>query len=124
MSTTPTTPEPEDPGREPGGEVVPFPRQPAGPAAPDTSDTSFEVPLDNEPAQAGTGGRRGGDWAASRFPDRHFFKLFMLPSDCSGIGPAPLAGSGIQVLSGDGSDYSGSRCTVQCPPGPSAVSGT
>ena len=49
-----TTPEPEDTGREPGGEVVPFPRQPAGPAAPDTpdstSDTSFEVQLDDEPA--------------------------------------------------------------------------
>ena len=63
-------------------------------------------------------------WAASRFPDRHFLSYFMLLPDCSGTGPAPLAGSGIQVLSGDGSDYSGSRCTVQCPPGPSAVSGT
>ena len=29
-----TTPEPEDTGREPGGEVVPFPRQPDGPAGP------------------------------------------------------------------------------------------
>jgi len=46
-----TTPEPEDTGREPGGEVVPFPpRQPADPATPDsTSDTSFEVHLDDEP---------------------------------------------------------------------------
>ena len=49
-----TTPEPEDTGREPGGEVVPFPRQPDGPAAPDTpdstSDTSFEIQLDDGPA--------------------------------------------------------------------------
>ena len=48
-----TTPEPEDTGREPGGEVVPFPpRPPAEPAAdtPETSDTSFEVQLDDEPA--------------------------------------------------------------------------
>ena len=49
-----TTPEPEDTGSEPGGEVVPFPRQPDSPAAPDTpdatSDTSFEVQLDDEPA--------------------------------------------------------------------------
>ncbi len=49
-----TTPESEDPGREPGGEVVPFPRQPDGPATPDTpdstSDTSFEIQLDDEPA--------------------------------------------------------------------------
>ena len=48
-----TTPEPEDTGSEPGGEVVPFPRQPADPApdTPDaTSDTSFEVELDDEPA--------------------------------------------------------------------------
>ena len=48
-----TTPEPEDTGREPGGEVVPFPRQPDDPApdTPDsTSDTSFEVQLDDEPA--------------------------------------------------------------------------
>ena len=45
-----TTPEPEDTGREPGGEVVPFPaREPAEPAPPDTSDTSFEVQLDAEP---------------------------------------------------------------------------
>jgi len=69
--------------------------------------------------------RAGGPvWAASRFPDRHLLSYFMLPPDWSGTGPAPLAGSGIQVLSGDGSDYSGSRCTVQCPPALSAVSGT
>ena len=48
-----STPEPEDTGSEPGGELVPFPRQPADPA-PDmpaaASDTSFEVELDDEPA--------------------------------------------------------------------------
>ena len=48
MSTT--TPEPEDTGRESGGEVVPFPaRQPAGPPPDSTSDTSFEVQFDAEP---------------------------------------------------------------------------
>lgn len=54
MSTT--TPEPEDTGRETGGEVVPFPaREPAGPPRPgSTSDTSFEVQLD-----AGPGGTPG-----------------------------------------------------------------
>jgi hypothetical protein len=31
---------------------------------------------------------RGG-WAASRFPDRHFFELFMLPPDCRGSTPGP-----------------------------------
>jgi DNA segregation ATPase FtsK/SpoIIIE, S-DNA-T family len=48
MSTT--TPEPEDTGRESGGEVVPFPaREPAGRPPDSTSDTSFEVQLDAEP---------------------------------------------------------------------------
>ncbi len=58
-----TTPEPEDTGREPGGEIVPFPaRNPAEPPPPDsTSDTSFEVQLDAgaggtpEPVDAGEG---------------------------------------------------------------------
>src|SRR5690242_1818101 len=54
-----TTPEHGDTGREPGGEVLPFPaRPPAEPAADapdtsDTSDTSFEVQLDDEPGAAG-----------------------------------------------------------------------
>ena len=30
-------------------------------------------------------------WAASRFPDRHFLSYFMLLPDCSGTGPAPNA---------------------------------
>ena len=52
-----TTPETGDTGREPGGEVLPFPpRLPADPPAdaPDgTSDTSFEVQLDDEPGTPG-----------------------------------------------------------------------
>jgi DNA segregation ATPase FtsK/SpoIIIE, S-DNA-T family len=51
MTTTPTTPEPDD--REPGGEIVPFPRQPQTPGAgtAGTSDTSFEIQLDDDPGK-------------------------------------------------------------------------
>jgi S-DNA-T family DNA segregation ATPase FtsK/SpoIIIE len=47
-----TIPEPDDTGRDPGAEIVPFPAPPGRPDTdtPDASDTSFEVELDDEPA--------------------------------------------------------------------------
>ena len=53
-----------------------------------------------------------------------YLRYFMLRAAGSGTRRGPLAESCNRVPSGDASDYSGSRCTGQCPPVLSFASGT
>lgn len=53
-----------------------------------------------------------------------YLRYFMLRAAGSGTRRGPLAESCNRVPNGDASDYSGSRCTGQCPPVLSFASGT